>query len=85
MAGEFTKEKDGMNIYFNPSTIETIDKSVLNYVEGLQLTTRTNKGFKKVPVIWGSAERSFQSKKGQDIRDSYGLLKMPLITIERKL
>ena len=84
MAGEFTREKDGMNIYFNPSTIETIDKSVLNYVEGLQLTTRTNKGFKKVPVIWGSAERSFQSKKGQDIRDSYGLLKMPLITIERK-
>ena len=84
MAGEFTKEKDGMNIYFNPSTIETIDKSMLNYIENLQLNTRTNKGFKKVPVIWGSAERSFQSKKDQDIRDSYGLLKLPLITIERK-
>ena len=84
MQGEYTKTKDGLNIYFNPSTIETIDRAVFSYVENLKLATSTNKGFKKVPVIWGSAERSFQSKKGKEIRDDQGMLKLPIITVERK-
>ena len=84
MHGEYTKTKDGLNIYFDPSTIETIDRAVFSYVTELNLATGTNKGFKKVPVIWGSAERSFQSKKGQEVRDGQGMLKLPIITVERK-
>ncbi len=70
-------------IHFEVSTIETIDKSVLNFVEGLGLSALTNKGFKPVPVIWGTAERAFQVKKNKDIRDSQGLLVLPIISIKR--
>ncbi len=70
-------------VHFEVSTIETIDKSVLNFVEGLSLHTTTNKGFKPVPVVWGTAERSYQVKKNKDIRDSQGLLILPIISIKR--
>ena len=55
-------------IHFEVSTIETIDKSVLNFVESLGLSTMTNKGFKPVPVVWGTAERAYQVKKNKEIR-----------------
>ena len=70
-------------IHFEVSTIETIDKSVLNFVEALNLATTTNKGFSPVPVVWGTAERSYQVKKNKDIRDSQGLLVLPIISIKR--
>jgi len=70
-------------IHFEVSTIETIDQSVLNFVKGLSLSTVTNKGFKPVPVIWGTAERSYQVKKNKEIRDSQGLLVLPIISIKR--
>tara|TARA_S200000501_G_scaffold367535_1_gene403987 strand:+ start:413 stop:1654 length:1242 start_codon:yes stop_codon:yes gene_type:complete len=70
-------------IHFEVSTIETIDQSVLNFVKGLNLATTTNKGFKPVPVIWGTAERSYQVKKNKDIRDKQGLLVLPIISIKR--
>lgn len=70
-------------LYFEPSTIETIDKSVYEFVKGLRLSTDTNEGFKEVPVLWGTSERSFLSKKDTDARDSQGLLKLPLISIRR--
>ena len=78
------KNGDGeFRVHFEISTIETIDKSVLNFVESLNLSTNTNKGFKPVPVVWGTAERSFQSKRGREIRDSQGLLVLPIISIRR--
>ena len=70
-------------IHFEVSTIETIDQSVLNFVKGLNLATSTNKGFKPVPVIWGTAERAYQVKKNKDIRDGQGLLVLPIISIKR--
>ena len=70
-------------LHFEPSTIETIDKSMMNFIEGLSLATSTNKGFKKVPVIWGTAERTFQAKNKKEVRDSQGLLVLPLISIKR--
>lgn len=70
-------------IHFEVSTIETIDKSVLNFVESLSLATMTNKGFKPVPVIWGTAERAFQVKKNKSVRDGHGLLVLPIISIRR--
>ena len=56
-------------LHFEVSTLETIDQSVLNFVESLGLSTMTNKGFKPVPIIWGTAERSFQAKSNKEIRD----------------
>ena len=70
-------------IHFEVSTIETIDKSVLNFVEALNLATTTNKGFSPVPIVWGTAERSYQVKKNKDIRDKQGLLVLPIISIKR--
>jgi hypothetical protein len=70
-------------IHFEVSTIETIDQSVLNFVESLGLSTMTNKGFRPVPIIWGTAERAFQVKKNKEIRDGQGLLVLPIISIKR--
>ena len=70
-------------IPFIASSMETIDGAMLKYVEDLNLHTMTNRGFKKVPIIWGSAERAYQSKRGQEIRDKRGTLVFPMISIER--
>ncbi len=81
-----TKDKNDLEsekIYFEPSTIETIDRSVLNFLEELSLSADSNEGWKKVPVIWGTAERSFQAKSNRDIRDAQGLLKLPIIAVRR--
>ena len=70
-------------IHFEPSTIETIDKSVLNYLQELNLFADTNEGWSKVPVIWGTAERAYQVKKNKNIRDQQGMLRLPIITVKR--
>jgi hypothetical protein len=71
-------------IAFMPSTLETIDRAMFGFAEGeLDLHVSTNKDWKKVPIIWVSAERSFQIKEDKDLRDSTGVLKLPLMTIER--
>ena len=68
---------------FRASTIETIDSAIYNYIKALNLHTATNKGFIPVPIIWVGAERTYQLKNDLTLRDSEGLLKLPLITIER--
>ena len=72
-------------IYFEPSTIENIDRSVLLFVEKLNLFTDTNEGFRKVPVMWGTSERSFLSKNDKELRDQQGMLRLPIISIRRTL
>ena len=70
-------------VTLEPSTIETIDFAIYNLInESFDLHTKTNDGFKKVPVLWISPERAFNSKD-KEIRDSVGKLKLPLITVER--
>jgi len=67
-----------------PSTLENIDYSLFEWVdEELNISADTNKGWKKVPVIWVSGERSFQVKNNKDLRDSSGTLILPMITVER--
>ena len=81
------KDADGKlkEITFMPSTVETIDTAFFNFInETLNISATTNKGFNKVPVIWVSAERAFQIKRDKGLRDDKGVLKLPLITIERK-
>jgi len=68
-----------------PSNLETIDYAMYDYLnERLDLSTTTNNGFKKVPIIWASSERSFQIKANKDLRDTEETLILPLITLERK-
>ncbi len=67
-----------------PSSLETIDRAFYRWLnETLNISATTNEGWKKVPLIWVSAERSFQVKHDKDLRDSFGVLKLPFISIER--
>jgi hypothetical protein len=71
-------------ISFEPSTLETIDYSVHDFVDkDLNIFCTTNKGFKKVPVIWQAAERAFQVKDDKELRDDNGTLIFPMISISR--
>ncbi len=66
------------------SDIENIDYSIASWLkENLRLGSRTNEGFKEVPVLWQTPERAYQVKNDQSIRDDGGALKMPFLSIER--
>ena len=70
-------------IIIKASSIETIDFALFDLIDKqLDLHTKTNSGFKKVPVLWISPERAFHIKE-KEIRDKVGKLKLPLITVER--
>ena len=70
-------------IPFQPSTIETIDHAMTEWIQKLNIHAETNKGFKPVPVLWVAAERSFSVKNNKDLRDSNGAMILPLLTLER--
>ena len=71
-------------VEFLPSTIETIDRSLFDYVDDtLDISCTTNGGWKKVPFYWAGAERAYQIKHNRDLRDSNGVLIYPLMTVER--
>jgi len=79
-----TRDKDGEVITFEPSTIENVDMALFKWLdEEMDLFTTTNRGYKKVPVIWVSAERAFQSKRSKEMRDKEGALILPLLSLER--
>ena len=67
-----------------PSTLETIDYAFYEFVnDKMNNFSNTNEGWKKVVVLWVTAERSFLSKNNADIFDSDGTLKLPIISVER--
>jgi hypothetical protein len=71
-------------IAFSPSSLETIDGAMLRFIdEELDLSVTTNTGFKKVPVLWVTAERAYQIKHNKDLRDGEEGLILPLITVNR--
>ena len=77
--------KEEIKIPFSASKIENIDSAMISYLdEELNLHTTTNNGWSKVPVIWTSSERVFQSKRDSRIRDDAGSLVLPIISVERK-
>ncbi len=57
---------------YKVSTIETIDGAMLDYFKDMNVHVVGNKGWKKIPTIWVSAERSYQSKHNKDLRDGDG-------------
>jgi len=74
-------------IEFAPSTLETIDGAMLEFInEDLNLFCTTNEGFRKTPVLWVTAERAYQLKAGynKELRDNTeDTLILPLITVNR--
>ena len=70
------------------SRIEDIDYAIMSWVkEDLDITTITNEGNKRVPVLWQTPERSFQIKNDKNLRHpddhSAGAITLPVITVER--
>ena len=71
-------------IKFSVSTLETIDKAMLEFVDDeLNLSVSTNTGFKKVPVLWVTSERAYQIKHNKELRDGEETLILPLISLNR--
>jgi len=78
------KEPQEIEFMMAPSTLETVDRAFFGYVDDkIDAYTSTGETFKKVPVIWQSAERSFQIKNDKDLRDKDGKIRLPVISIER--
>jgi|TARA_R110000796_G_C14475066_1_gene426021 hypothetical protein len=77
------KEIKETNLPINPSRLEDIDFAMFNYLnESLDIHCDTNKGFKKVPIIFSTQERAHMTKFNQDLRTG-GTLIYPLISLER--
>lgn len=67
-----------------PSTLENIDIAIFEYIEkSINLSSKTNESFKKVPIIWSLAERSAQIKQNPELRDDNGSLIYPMASLER--
>jgi len=78
------RQKYLKEITFMPSSLETIDQAMHHHIDDKwNLHATTNKGWKKTPVVWVGAERAYQVKHDKEMRDSAGMLKLPMITIER--
>ena len=78
------KDTDLRDVEIGESSIEDFDYAVFNWLnETLDIHVNTNRGWRKVPVIWVAGEKVHQSKKDQRLRDSSGALILPLITVER--
>ncbi len=70
-------------VEFMPSTIETIDFALSNWLsEELGIFCTTNEGWKRVPLIWSMPERSFQTKDNKDLRKK-DIFVLPAVSIER--
>jgi hypothetical protein len=83
MANDDSGEKRTI-VPFTPSTIETIDFATFDWLnKKMDIFCTTNKGFKKVPVLWVAGERAHQVKANKDLRDDNGALIFPMITLKR--
>jgi len=72
------------DIPFVQSRLETIDYAVFNWLnDDLNIFATSNKGNKKVPVIWVTAERAYQIKNDVNLRTKSGIMTFPVITVER--
>ena len=81
---DFTLQEVGMLA----SRREDIDYAITSWLkEDLDLSTITNEGYKRVPVLWQTPERAFQVKNNHDLRhpvdDGGGVITLPVVTIER--
>ena len=55
-----TPDEKSMIMSFRPSTMETIDTALYNWLKDeINISCNTNKGWKPSPIIWVAGERSY--------------------------
>tara|TARA_Y100000034_G_C6834769_1_gene377162 strand:- start:15 stop:866 length:852 start_codon:yes stop_codon:yes gene_type:complete len=82
--GSINEESTSRDIPRFKSELEDIDFALYKFIdEDLNTQTKTNKGFKKVPVIWSGAERAHNIKNDDIERDATGMIILPVVSIER--
>jgi hypothetical protein len=70
---------------FKPSTLETIDYAIYNWLKDImKVSCTTNQGWKQIPITWVAGERSWQIKDHKNLRDSDGTLIFPIISLHRE-
>lgn len=78
------EEHTSRDVTVYKSDLEDIDFSLYNFVDDrLDIFTSSNEGFKKVPVVWAGAERAYSAKDENIDRDKIGMVKLPIIVVER--
>jgi len=79
-SGEYSLKEIGML----SSTIEDIDYAIVSWLkDDLNLSARSNQGWKTVPVLWQAPERSYQVKHKAELRDANNGIILPIVSIER--
>ena len=79
-----TPDDKSMIMSFRPSTLETIDTALHNWLKDeINISCTTNKGWKPTPIIWVAGERSYQIKNDKNLRDSEGALIFPMVALQR--
>ena len=82
--GSINEEETQRDVPRFKSSLEDIDFAVYKFVdEIMDLSTKTNKGFRKTPVIWSGSERAHNIKDDDIKRDKTGMIILPVISIER--
>ena len=78
------EEKTAFDVQNYSSTLEDVDFAVYSFFnDKLELKTKTNKGFKKTPIVWAGSERGHNIKNDEINRDLVGQVVLPIISIER--
>lgn len=79
-SGDYSLREIGML----SSTLEDIDFSIVSWLkEDLNLSARSNQGFKRVPVLWQVPERAYQVKNRRELRDDNDAIILPVVSVER--
>ena len=82
--GSINEEETSRDVTRMSSTLEDVDFAVYKFFdETLEINTNTNKGFKKVPIVWAGSERAHNVKNDDLKRDLVGQVTLPIISIER--
>ena len=62
------------------STLEDIDYALVSWLkDDLNLSARSNEGYKRVPVLWQAPERAYQIKHRRELRDDNDGIILPVI------
>jgi len=82
--GSINEEEKTRDVPRYKSTLEDVDFAVYNFVNDIMdINVKTNKGFRKVPVIWSGSERAYNIKDDDINRDKEGMIILPVVSIER--
>ena len=78
------EEKTSRDIPRFKSSLEDVDFAVYKFLdETMDISTNTNKGFKKAPVVWSGSERAHNIKNDDINRDKSGMIILPVVSVER--